>query len=177
MRALGILCVLLAAGVLPGAAQGMEDIPLRGFGFTRELLLSGSPREVFDALTGDLTPWWDHTFAKPPVALYIEPKAGGCFCEIMDTAGAAVRHAVVTSAVPGRLLRFEGALGLAGAALTMVHTYELAARGDSTVLTLKVRGFGEVQESWPALVQQVWEHFLVERFQPYYEGRRRAVRQ
>ena len=92
---------------------------------------------------------------------------------MFDESGDGVRHAVVTAAERGALLRFEGPLGLAGHALHMVVTYELAEvglEGTSTMLTVTVRAAGEMQEGWADTVEDVWHHFIDERFVPYMEA-------
>jgi hypothetical protein len=142
------------------------------FSFSQQLTLPGTPVAVFDKITGDIRPWWDHSFSEKPYKLYIEPKPGGGFYEIFDEAGNGVKHATVIYADRGKMLRFEGPLGLSGMAVTMVCTYKFEAAGsDSTKLTLDVHGAGEVPEGIPAIVEQVWHHFLFERFKPYMEGK------
>lgn len=137
----------------------------------RALTLTGTPEDVFDAITGDVSGWWDHSFSEHPYKFTIEPRPGGGFWEIFDEEGNGVRHAVVTAADRGKLLRFVGPLGLAGNAIEMVHTYEFkAVEGGKTELTLTVRASGQVEEGWPAVVDGVWHHFLVECFQPYFES-------
>ena len=136
----------------------------------QEIVLPGSPAAVYDAVTGDISAWWDHSFSEHPNRLYIVARPGGGFWEIFDADGNGVRHAVVTAADRGKLLRFEGPLGLAGHALHMVTTYTLEPAGsDSTRLKVSVHAAGELQEGWPATVDAVWKHFLVERLQPYLE--------
>lgn len=177
--------VHLAAAVLiavPAAATAQSAAPklpapvmlaTGGFAVEHTVTLAGTPDSVFAALTGDLLPWWDHYFTQGrPARLYLEPELGGCFCEEFDTRGNGARHAVVTYVDAGKRLTFEGPLGLAGNAIHMVTTYELAARGDSTVLTVKSRVSGEAREGWAAAVNGVWHHFIVERFKPYWERTR-----
>lgn len=141
------------------------------FSFQQKLTLPGSPVQIYDKITGDISPWWDHSFSEKPYKLYIEPQPGGGFYEIFDEAGNGVKHATVIYADRGKMLRFEGPLGLSGMAVTMVCTYTFETAGsDSTKLTLDVHGAGEVPEGIPAIVEQVWRHFLFERFKPYVEG-------
>jgi hypothetical protein len=170
-RILPLAAVLVLAAADRAAAQP-QTLAISGFAIEHTITVPGTPDEVFDAITGDISGWWDHHYSETPVRLYIEPVPGGCFCEVFDAAGNGARHATVTYANRGEALRFEGPLGLGGNALMMVHTYEFAAVADSTRVTLKVRAFGEIQEGWPAAVNGVWHHFLVERFKPWYERRR-----
>ena len=160
---------------IPAVAQEVpeaRDLPIAGFAFDLDLSLPGSPEIIYDAFTGDISGWWDHTFSDAPRALYIEPKPGGAFMELFDESGDGVRHATVTAAKRGELLRLEGPLGLAGNALDMVHTIAFEAVGDSTRLALAVRGAGQIEEGWKGAVARVWWHFLVERFKPFVESGR-----
>lgn len=175
LAAAALAAPVKAAAQATTAAQGIERLTAGAFAFADSITVPGTPTEVFDAITGDLRPWWDHSHSGNPVALYLEPKVGGCFCEVMDSAGNAARHAVVTYAHRGRMLRFEGPLGFTGHAINFANTYEFTPQGDSTKLVLRVRGAGEMQDAWPGIVRQVWRHFIVERFQPWYlrtRGRR-----
>ncbi len=139
------------------------------FSFIIETTLPGTTEAVYDHVTGDISPWWDHTFSGNPQQLFIEAKPGGGFYEIFDESGDGVRHAVVTAAQRGKLLRMEGPLGLAGHALTLVTTYQLSASNDSTLLKVEVHGAGEYQDEWPTVIENVWRHFIIEQFKPYWE--------
>lgn len=166
---------LLLLMILMGQCQflmSQETKPrFDAFAFEQQLHLPGSPEKIFDLITGDISPWWDHSFSEKPYKLYIEPRPGGGFYEIFDEQGNGVKHATVTYADRGKMLRFEGPLGLSGMAVVMVNTYKFEALGsDSTSLTLSVHGAGELPEGIPAIVEQVWHHFLFERFKPYAEG-------
>ena len=169
IAALVFTALVVAALALPGTvAGGSRELPTGAFAVTHELTLPGSPGEIFDAVTGDIGDWWDHSFSEQPQRFYIEPRPGGGFWEIFDEAGHGVRHAVVTAADRGKLLRFEGPLGLAGFALHMVTTYTFEAVGtDSTRLKVEARAAGELQDGWAAAVDGVWRHFLFERLQPH----------
>jgi hypothetical protein len=157
--------------VKPAAAGG-------GFRVEMELVLPATPNEVFDAATGDISAWWDHSFSGHPKKLFIEPKPGGGFYEIFDDAGNGVLHATVIYAQRGKMLRFVGPLGLSGRAVDCVTTWEFnvepAAAGGTaspgTKLKLTVAISGEVDEATAKIVDAVWHHFLVERLKPYIES-------
>ncbi|MGV6850947.1 MAG: SRPBCC domain-containing protein [bacterium] len=55
--------------------------------------------------------WWisDHTWFGDAQKLLIQPKAGGCFCEIAPQGQ--VLHMLVTYVSPGREIRMTGGLG------------------------------------------------------------------
>ncbi|MFH1196339.1 MAG: hypothetical protein V1720_11560, partial [bacterium] len=138
------------------------------FSFEKELILPGTPEVIYDAITGDISGWWDHSFKENPKKLYIEAKPGGGFWEIFDEEGNGALHATVIYADRGKMLRFDGPLGLSGKAVQVVCTYNFAPVGeDSTKFKLEVHASGEMEERIPALVEKVWEHFISERFKPY----------
>lgn len=138
------------------------------FSFTKQVVLPGTPEEIWNIITGDISPWWDHHMSEHPKKLFIEPRPGGGFWEIFDDEGNGVLHATVIYADKGKLLRFDGPLGLSGKAIQVVTTYQLQpVENDSTKFTLSVHASGEVDEGIPALVEKVWEHFVFEQLQPY----------
>jgi hypothetical protein len=141
------------------------------FSFNKEVTLPGTPEIIFDAVTGDISGWWDHTVSENPKKFYIEPKPGGGFWEIFDEKGNGVLHATVIGAERGKFLRFDGPLGLAGTAIQIVTTYTFeTVSSDSTLLKVSVHAAGEVDEGIPAIVESVWEHFIFEQFKPYIES-------
>jgi hypothetical protein len=167
-----VATVLAAAvPVLPVVAHAeLAAKPVSAWEVTHAITLPGSPERAYDAATGDIAPWWDHTFHEKPSKLVIEPWAGGGFWEIWNAQGEGVRHAVVTWAERGKRLRFEGPLGLAGNGITMVTTWDFAAKGDSTVLSCTSSLSGTLPPGVEKAVDQVWTHFLSGRLKPYVES-------
>jgi len=107
------------------------------FSFTHELKLPGNPVQIYDACTGEVSDWWDHSFSEKPFSIYLDARVGGPFFETFDTLGNGALYATVTYADRGRVLRFEGPMGLSGQAILFVHTYTFQASGaDSTRMTL-----------------------------------------
>lgn len=154
-----------------GYSQDSEPKPKYDiFSFDKEVTLPGTPDQIFDAATGDITGWWDHTFSGNPEKLFIEAKPGGGFWEIFDDKGNGVLHATVIYTKRPEMIRFDGPLGLSGRAVQIVTTYEFTKAGnDSTLMKVSVHGSGEMEEGMPRIVENVWEHFIFERFKPYIE--------
>jgi len=164
-----VLGLALCGNIEIGRAE-VTHKDVRGFTFELTVTLPGSPEHVFDLATGDISGWWDHHFSETLTALVIDPKPGGLFYETFGEGNDGVVHATVTMAERGKGLRMVGPLGLAGDAIEMVHTYTLTAIDEtSTRLDLKVSGMGVYDEGIPEIVERVWRHFLIERFQPYAE--------
>ena len=77
-------------------------------------------------------------------------------------------HATVIYADRGKMLRFDGPLGLSGKAIQIVTTYEFEPVGnDSTLFKVSVHAAGEVDEGIPEIVESVWDHFIFEQLEPY----------
>jgi hypothetical protein len=56
--------------------------------------------------------------------------------------------------------------------MTAVVTYTFEpGKGDSTRLGLSVHMSGEIDKKTAGAVENVWHHFLEERFKPYVEGK------
>ena len=156
----------MAIGI-PSAAAETHSIPTGGFSFELQVVVPAQPERAFTAFTQETLRWWDHHFSKDPKALYFETKPGGGFIEIFDDAGNGAWHATVTYVDRPNRLRFVGPLGLAGTAIEIAHTLDFEPVEAGTRVKLSAHGVGEVHEGWPATVESVWRHFLVERFVPY----------
>ncbi len=153
---------VVSADVKPGK--------VRAFSVSHEVVVPGTPEQVFDLLTGDVSPWWDHTMSEKPKRLYIEPKAGGGFFEVFDDEGNCVRHAVVLYSHRGKRLVMSGPFGFSGYPLDLVATYELSVAEPGKVKVKVIcRAAGYMEDGWDKAIDGVWKHFLVERFKPYAE--------
>src|ERR1700728_1954901 len=104
-----LVAILLAIAISSSAAGETKELKTGGFQVQQELILPASPEAVYDAMTGDISGWWDHSFSRHPKRLFVEPKPGGGFWEIFDDAGNGVLHATVIYADRGKALRFTGA--------------------------------------------------------------------
>ncbi|HET6350056.1 MAG TPA: SRPBCC domain-containing protein [Candidatus Krumholzibacteria bacterium] len=172
---LRLVCCLLAclatAQSAPPAKATPKAMAVNAFSFDIPLTLPGTPEEIFDAATGDVSGWWDHTFSPHPKSLILEPKAGGHFIEQFDDQGNGAQHAEVIYCDRPKTIRFTGPLGLSGTAVNLVCTYTFEAVGtDSTRMTLHASAAGAFDEGASDVVERVWQHFLIERFKPYIES-------
>lgn len=173
MRSVLNSIVLFALVCISAYAQDDQKVKPKYdvFSFDKEVTLPGTPEVIFDAVTGDVSGWWDHSFTDKPKEFYIEPIPGGGFWEIFDDEGNGVLHARVIYADRGKMLRFDGPLGLSGKAIQVVTTYQFkSVGGDSTLFKVSVHAAGEVDEGIPAIVERVWGHFIFEQLKPYVES-------
>jgi hypothetical protein len=144
--------------------------PWGGFTSTQSTTLPGAPEAIYDAMTGDILPWWDHHFSETPKSLRLEPWPGGKFIEEFDDKGNGALHATVIYAERPKMIRFDGPLGLSGRAMNFVVTYEFTPNGDSTDVKVTAQMSGQIDEEWANIVDNVWHHFLIEAFKPYIES-------
>ena len=174
MKSKSALVPLFAVIVLicvPSRLQSeTKELKTGAFQVQQELVLPASPTEVYDAATGDISGWWDHSFSEHPKKLYIEAKPGGGFYEIFDDAGNGALHATVIYADRGKKIRFTGPLGLSGQAITLVTTYEFLPDPAGTKMRVTCDVSGEISDGEDKIVDAVWHHFIFERFKPYIES-------
>ncbi len=166
------VALLVAAAVLIPCRAAAEIAPAEvgAFSIVNSVTLPCSPLEAYDAMTGDISGWWDHHLSAEPAALLIEPRPGGGFREEFGDGEDGVRHAVVIHADRGVRLTMEGPLGLSGFAITMVTTYEFTAVGDGTKVTVTANLSGQIEPGWDEAVDRTWRHFLNDRLLPYVKG-------
>lgn len=139
----GLLAILLAA-CLPARAAVLEATP-SGFTLENQQDVPVDADTAWKALVQDVGQWWpsDHTWWGDSARLSIDPRAGGCFCEI--NGGQQARHLEVVFVDPGRTLRMSGGLGpLQGMGLQGVLEFRLApleTGGTRITLWYRVGGY------------------------------------
>lgn len=139
----------LAAIVLTGAAASalgdVADVAENGFTLRNTVTVAVPPGKAYDAMVGGLSRWWgsDHTFSGDAANLSIDAKPQGCWCERLP-AGGGVRHLTVVYASPGKLIRFEGALGplqAMGLAGSMTWKFDPAEKGTTVEMRYVAGGY------------------------------------
>lgn len=126
---------LLMAG---GASGEVRDASPSGFLVENAEMVPVDPPTAWRALVGEVDRWWpkDHTWWGAESTLSIEPRAGGCFCELAGERQA--RHLEVVFVDPPRLLRMTGGLGpLQGMGLHGALDWSLEAVEEGTLITLR----------------------------------------
>ena len=170
-----LLLVVISAVLI---AQENKKAKYDVFSFDKEVTLPGTPETIFDAVTGDISGWWDHSFSDSPKKFFIEARPGGGFWEIFDEKGNGVLHATVIYSDRGKILRFDGPLGLSGKAIQVVTTYTFnPVSSDSTMFKVSVHAAGEVDEGVPEIVESVWNHFIFEQLKLYIESGKHLLKE
>ncbi len=90
--------------------------------------------------------WWDgdHSWFGDAEGFYIEPRAGGCFCE--KNGDRQALHMTVTYVDPGKEMRMTGGLGplqMMGLSGGMSWTFEAVEGGTRITHSYAVSGFAE----------------------------------
>ena len=151
----------------------IEAFEVQGFRSQIVVEIAAPRTEVFEAATGDVSPWWDHTFWPGPAELVIEPEVGGLFYERFAVGQPdGVVHARVIFVRAPEQLRLDGPLGLSGRAVQLVSgwTRGAGASPDETRFTVDLAITGEVDEELAGIVRRVWVHFIEGRLKPYMEA-------
>lgn len=165
--------IVLSCSYSLAMTQESEEYPPLTFGhfsIERELVLPGNPEKIYDVVTGDISPWWDMRFSKKPHRMLLEAVPGGGFWEIFDESGDGVKHATVIYAQRGKMLRFEGPLGLSGRAVQYVTTYHFEPLGeDKTLFRVSVHVSGAYEAAVPEMTEQMWEKLLFKSLLNYVE--------
>jgi len=146
------LVVLLAVA----AHAEVVDKSASGFLVRTTATVAAKPAAVYAALT-EPSKWWEsaHTWSGDAKNLTLAARAGGCFCERLNSGGD-VQHMTVIYADPGKLLRMSGALGpMQEAGVTGTLTFELKAAGEGTQITLSYSAGGYFQGGLQALAAPV----------------------
>lgn len=168
--------IILAALALQLSQPGpqVDAFEVQGFRAQIEVIIEAPRQDVFDAATGDVSPWWDHTFwLETPAELVIEPKFGGLFYERFEEGSDnGVVHARVIGVHAPQMLRMDGPLGLAGRGYQLVTTWQLeeADHPDQTRFMIELSMIGEVDAELAGIVRSVWVHFIEGRLKPYVEA-------
>ncbi|MFP6794415.1 MAG: hypothetical protein VB996_14225 [Pseudomonadales bacterium] len=128
------------------SAAALADVTSKGdTGFT--LVITGevktTPVEAYDQFIR-IEEWWleGHTWYGRSENLSIEPKAGGCFCEI--SGDNQVLHMLVSYVQPGVELKMVGGLGslqMMGVHGAMSWPFEPIADGTRIIQTYNVTGY------------------------------------
>lgn len=112
------------------------------FEIVQEVTLNAKSDKVWAALTTDIGKWWAYRVGddEQTSSVSLDARLGGKFEERWGD-GEGVIWGEVVDFRRGKRLRLKGALGMAGAGVND-YMYELAPKGDKTVLTLKHHGIG-----------------------------------
>jgi hypothetical protein len=134
--------LLLAAFVGPTRAE-VKDSAANGFTIENSRTVPVDAKTAWNALVNDVGRWWpkDHTWWGDAGKLSIQPRAGGCFCEL--NGGQQAWHMAVTFVDPHNTLRMTGGLGpLQGMGLDGALEWRFAAVEGGTKITLWYRAGG-----------------------------------
>jgi uncharacterized protein YndB with AHSA1/START domain len=109
-----------------------------GFTVNLQVTVPAPPDKAYQALVNSIGRWWnsEHSFSGDAKNMYIENRAGGCFCEKLQ-GGGSVQHMRVVFADPGKTLRLTGGLGpLQTMAVSGSMSWNFAAGEKGTLVTM-----------------------------------------
>ena len=132
---------LLSAAICYPAPVAAKVIDQSEIGFTvaHTAQVAASPEDVWKMLRMPQK-WWskEHGWSGDAANFWLDPQAGGCFCEKLPDEGAglgSVQHARILFARPNEMMRLSGAFGpLQGEALTGTLTIQIKATPEGSAL-------------------------------------------
>lgn len=130
------------------ARAEIRDSAPNGFTIENSQVVPVDAMTAWNALVNDVGSWWpkDHTWWGDASKLSIQPRAGGCFCELNGEQQA--WHMTVTFVDPGRTLRMTGGLGpLQGMGISGALEWRFAKVEEGTKITLWYRAGGYTPDS------------------------------
>lgn len=142
MRA--IVIAALAGLILAGTARA--EVVERwdaGFRISNRATIAAPPDKVYAAL-GRIGQWWNgaHSYSGKAANMTMPLEAGACFCEALPNGGS-VKHGEVLMVMPGKAVRFAGALGPlqeSGVGAVMTFTLKPVAGGTEVTQTYDIGG-------------------------------------
>ncbi|WP_417489609.1 SRPBCC family protein [Maricaulis sp.] len=165
-----LFAILVLTGAVALQEAGVEAFEPQGFTASFTIEIDAPPATVFDAATGDISPWWDHSFALDPAELVIEPHFGGRFYErLRDGSDDGAVHATVIYVDAPTALRLHGPLGLSGRSIDLVTSWTLTPAGDGTQFQVDLAMQGQIDADLAAVVLATWRHFIGGRLKPWIE--------
>lgn len=103
--------IILAAASSAAQAEVKSASPSQ-FEVESKVTVAATPAETY-AMLGQVGEWWNeaHTYSGSASNLWLDLKAGGCFCERVPKDGGTIEHLRIVYARPGAALRAQGGLG------------------------------------------------------------------
>lgn len=134
---------VLAAFAAPASAE-VKSASAGGFEIVRTATVTATPEQAFAQLIR-VGEWWSgaHSYSGDAKNMTIDPRPGGCFCEVVE-GGVAVEHMRVVFVQPGKTLRLSGGLGplqAEGVAGALTWTFKPVEGGTQISATYVVGGF------------------------------------
>lgn len=164
-----------------GGQQGeatMKTSPVVDLGTVNlrlEITVAAPPKRVFAALTDDIGHWWGAPYlreAERATDFRLEARPGGRLLEAWGADGGTV-WGEVTRIRPPEVLELTGRMGMHGPAYAVV-TFDLAAKGKGTRVTLTHQAVGDVDAETTEQYTEGWTDLLTNRLKPYVESGTRS---
>ena len=140
------------------------------FDISLEVSLDAPSGMVFNALTRDIAAWWGEPYLISPeraIDIILDPYLGGSFYELWG-GGDGACWAKVTQMRRYEVIEVRGPLGMDGAVNGVIR-FELEDKESGTLLKLRHRASGNIQEGAEARYREGWKDLLETRLKGFVE--------
>ena len=140
MKKIALLSLLVLLPFKQVSAE-LQHLAETGFIVENEIEVSTDAATTWKAFVEEVDNWWpkDHSWWLDQGTFTIDPRAGGCFCELASD-GRSAEHMRISFVDPGKMLTMTGGLGpLQGMGMFGALTFIFAETDSGTVVTMTYR--------------------------------------
>jgi uncharacterized protein YndB with AHSA1/START domain len=137
----------IASALAVPCHAAVDSAAANGFSLSETVHVAAAPGSVYAAFVVP-SHWWSaaHSYSHDAANFSLEARAGGCWCEKLPDGGS-VEHLRVVMVMPGKAIRFAGAMGPfqpLGASGALTVTFKPAPDGGTDVLaTYNLGGYSK----------------------------------
>jgi hypothetical protein len=151
-----IASLILLSTVTPVIAD-VRTTTENGFTVHHSIEVAAAPDQVYKTITNHINEWWDgaHSWSGNADNLYMDTRIGGCYCENLPDGGK-VEHLRIVYLLPGKEIRFDGALGpLQQMPVQGRMIWKIEAREEGSTVSFTYHVHGHVEGGFAGLAPAV----------------------
>lgn len=162
------LIVLIGAVFNPSAQAAVASATDAAFIIQSEMTLSITPDQAYARFV-EWGKWWSggHSFSGSADNFSLKVEPGGCLCESLP-GGGFVQHSTVVMAMPGKMIRLNGAIGpllMLGGSTSMAVTFK--PNGNGSKVSVMFTGMGYEPEKGLKTLATAYDGVLSEQLSRY----------
>jgi hypothetical protein len=162
------LMVLMGALFNPSAQAAVASATDAAFIIKSEMTLPVTPDQAYARFL-EWGKWWSggHSFSGSAENFSLQAEPGGCLCESLQ-GGGFVQHSTVVMAMPGKMIRLNGAIGpllMLGGSTSMAVSFK--PNGEGSQVSVQFTGMGYEPEKGLKALALAYDGVLSEQLSRY----------